>query len=140
MSGESTTPNLAELTREIVEAVNRRDLDAVMSVFAPNCVWDDSAIGLGTREGLTAIREHIEAWIGSYEEFDWVPEEQLDVGNGVRFGVSIQKGRPVGSTSHVHQRFATVAVWVEGLVERFTTYPDIDAARAAAERLAQDRG
>jgi ketosteroid isomerase-like protein len=129
----------AELLRRIVEAVNRGDLDAVMSFFAPNCVWDDSAIGLGTREGLTAIREHIEAWIGSYEEFDWVPEEQFDLGDGVRFGVSIQKGRPVGSTGHVHQRFATVSVWVEGLIERFTTYPDPGEARAAAVRLAESR-
>jgi ketosteroid isomerase-like protein len=137
---KSTMPDPAELLRRLVEAANRRDLDAVMTVFAPNCVWDDSAIGLGTREGLTAIRQHIEAWFGSYEEFDWVPEEHFDLGNGVRFAVSIQKGRPVGSTSYVHQRFATVTVWVEGLIERLTTYPDIDAARAAAERLAQERG
>jgi SnoaL-like protein len=110
-----------------------------VSFFAPDAVWDDSAIGLGTREGLAAIREHIEAWIGSYEEFEWVPEERLDLGNGVLFAVSIQKGRPVGSTGYVHQRFATVTVWVAGLIERFTTYPDIDEARAAAERFAEER-
>ena len=137
---ESTTPDPAEVFRRIVDAVDRGDLDEVMSLFAPNCVWDDSAIGLGTREGLTAIREHIEAWIGSYEEFEWVPVEQLDLGNGVRFGVSIQMGRPVGSSGHVHQHLATVTVWVDGQIERFTTYPDPDEARAAAERLAVERG
>jgi hypothetical protein len=31
-------------------------------------------------------------------------------------------------------------VWVEGKITRFTTYTDVDEARAAAERLAQDRG
>jgi len=31
-------------------------------------------------------------------------------------------------------------VWVEGMIERFTTYPDIDEARASAERLARERG
>jgi hypothetical protein len=30
--------------------------------------------------------------------------------------------------------------WAEGSIGRFTTYTDIDEARAAAERLAQERG
>jgi hypothetical protein len=29
--------------------------------------------------------------------------------------------------------------WRHGLIERLTTYADIDEARAAAERLAQER-
>jgi hypothetical protein len=140
MGEESTTPDLAELARRIAEAANRRDLKTVLSFFAPNCVWEDSAIGLGTHDGLTAIREHLETWIGSYEEFDVEQEEVLDLGNGVIFGVERQTARPVGSTGYVHLRYAAVALWVEGLIERFTTYPDIDEARAAAERLAQERG
>jgi ketosteroid isomerase-like protein len=141
MTDESAIPDPAELLRRTVEAVDRGDLDAVTTrFFAPNCVYDASAIGLGTYEGRTAIREHIEDWTGSYEEFEWVPEEHIDLGNGVRFAVSIQKGRPVGSTGHVHQRFAIVVVWVEGLIDRFTTYPDPDQARVAAERLAEERG
>jgi hypothetical protein len=35
---------------------------------------------------------------------------------------------------------ASVATWTNALIERTTTYPDIDEARAAAERLAQERG
>jgi hypothetical protein len=34
----------------------------------------------------------------------------------------------------------TVANWADGLVERLTSYTDIDQAGAAAERLAQQRG
>jgi hypothetical protein len=30
--------------------------------------------------------------------------------------------------------------WADGLIERVTTFLDIDEARAAAERLAQERG
>ena len=36
MSEESTTPDLVELTRLAFEAVNQRDIDAVMSFFAPD--------------------------------------------------------------------------------------------------------
>ena len=48
---ESTTPDLVELTRRTLEAINRGDLDTALSVFGPDSVWDDSAIGLGTHDG-----------------------------------------------------------------------------------------
>ena len=50
MSEESTTPDLAELTRLAFEAVNQRDIDAVMSFFAPDAVLDGRAAG-GLYEG-----------------------------------------------------------------------------------------
>ena len=39
-------------------------------------------------------------------------------------------------------RSASVGAWVDGLIVRVTIYPetDIDEARAAAERLAEERG
>jgi hypothetical protein len=37
-------------------------------------------------------------------------------------------------------RYAAVGSWREGLAERFTVYTEIDEARAAAERLAEERG
>ena len=42
MSQESTTPDLVELMRKAYEAVNRRDfdLDAMMSFYAPDALWE----------------------------------------------------------------------------------------------------
>jgi hypothetical protein len=40
----------------------------------------------------------------------------------------------------VRLRYAVVGVWVEGLVVRLTNYGNIDEGRAAAERLAEERG
>jgi hypothetical protein len=62
------------------------------------------------------------------------------VGNGVTLSVIVQEGRPVGSTAHVQMRFAGVTTWVDGLIERNTNYTDIDEGRAAAGRLAEERG
>jgi len=139
MSRESTTPDLVELVRRSFEAANRGDVNATLSDFGPDSVWDDSAIGLGTHEGLVAIRAHYREWIGAYEEFAVEAEEILDLGHGVVFVVALQKGRPVGSTGQVQLRYATVAVWAEGATKRFTTYTDIGEARAAAERLVHER-
>jgi hypothetical protein len=58
----------------------------------------------------------------------------------VTFTVARQGGRPGGSASEVFERLAYVTVFVDGLVESITTYSDINEARAAAERLAQERG
>ncbi len=139
MSEESTTPDLVEITR-FNDAASRGDIDLLMSFFAPDAVWVGSLSGIGSLQGAAAIRSFLDDWIGSYQEFEIETEEVLDVGNGVMLSVSLQKGRPVGSTGYVQLRYATVVVWVGGMIERFTTYKDIDQARAAAERLAQGRG
>jgi hypothetical protein len=52
---ESTTPDLIELTRQGIDATNRRDLDALMSLYAPDAAWE-SLDGLGVFEGATAVR------------------------------------------------------------------------------------
>ena len=41
----STTPDLVELVRGTVEALNRRDLDGVMSLFDPDAVWEVGGAG-----------------------------------------------------------------------------------------------
>jgi uncharacterized protein (TIGR02246 family) len=138
MSEESTTPDLVELVRRQFEAGNRRDLDAVTSSFAPDAVLDGRALG-DHFEGRAAIRSFIEEWFGTYEELEFGLEEVRDLGKGVVFAVVTQNGRPVASAGHVRQREGWVYLWVGGLIARLTT-SDIDEARAAAERLAEERG
>jgi ketosteroid isomerase-like protein len=136
---ESPTRDLTVLRRRVWEAANRGDHYAFLSVCAADAVYESE--NLGTRlEGVAAIRSFFEDWIGSYEEMETLNEEFLDLGNGVTFSVALSKGRPVGSTGYIPFRYAVVSVWVEAKIKRFTTYTDIDEARAAAERLAQERG
>jgi ketosteroid isomerase-like protein len=140
MSEESTTSDLVELARRSLESGNGRDFDAMINFYAPDPVWDMSPMGLGSYEGLVAIRGFLEDWLGAYEEFEIEPEEILDLGNGVTLAVIRQGGRPVGSSGRVQLRYASVAIWVEGVMVRVTNYTDINEARADAERLAEERG
>ena len=136
------TPNLVELARHAIDATDRGDLDAAMSYAAPDMVWDASRVTVGTFEGAATIRGFIEDWVGAYEELELVLEELVDVGNGVVFSAVSQKARPIGITGYVRQREGWVWRWVEGLIATLTVYPEaeIDEARAAAERLAQEPG
>jgi hypothetical protein len=63
----------------------------------------------------------------------------VDLGNGVTFGVIIVTGRPIGSTGEVRFRWASVAIWTNGVIEWEMRDVSIDEARAAAERLSAER-
>jgi ketosteroid isomerase-like protein len=137
MSEESTTPDLVALVRRYAEAVSRRDFDAVEAYYAPDVVLRGSQIG--TFEGRAAARGVLEEIAAPDEEFRAKAEEVLDLGFGVTFAVVIATGRLGASSADVQFRFASVAIWKEGLVERQTNYTDIDEARSTAERLAEER-
>ena len=136
---QPTPPDLVALVRTQLEALTRNDLDAALRFYAPDCVVEQE---MGTLDGVSALRAFLEEWLASYEEIEWELEEVLDLGNGVAFAVIRMHGRPVGSNGHVQMRFASVSARTEGLVvwERHYTETDIEKARAAAERLAQERG
>ena len=126
MTEQPTTPDPVEHRRGLLEAWNRRDFDAVQSFFAPDAVWE--TVGLGTTfEGVAAIRGFWQAWWARCDEL-WVEPEEV--------GVVQQNARPTGSAGYVRQRAGWVWVWVEGLI----VLAEIDQARAAAERIAEERG
>jgi uncharacterized protein (TIGR02246 family) len=138
MSDESTTPDLVERMGRAFEAANRRDLDAAASIFAEDAIFDGRALG-DHFEGRAAIRSFFDDWFGVYEDLEYGLEEVRDLGNGVVFAVVVQNGRPLGSAGHLRQREGWVFVWVRGLIARLTI-SEVDEARAAAERLAEERG
>jgi ketosteroid isomerase-like protein len=139
MPEESTTPDLLALNRQAIEAVARRDFDAAMTSYGPESVRDASALGLGTYRGVEMIRRSFEEWTAMYEDFEVEIEEHRDFGSGVILSVARQPGRVAGSSGYVEFRYAAVTLWTEGLIARVTPFTDIDAARAAAERLAEER-
>ena len=136
MSQESTTPDLVELVRKQLEALDRRDLDGVMNSVAEDTVLEGRVENV---EGRAAIRRFLDDWFRAWEELDFELEEVSDLGGGVVFAVVIQDGRPVGADGRVRQREGWVYLWVGGSIARLTT-SEVDQARAAAERLAEQRG
>jgi ketosteroid isomerase-like protein len=139
MSEESMTPDLVRLARQAYETISRGDFDALMSVFAAEAVYDLSEAGLGTYEGVQAIRRFLEDWDASWDERQFEEEELVDLGHGVLLHVYRESGRLVGGDRRVEQRLASVATWANGKIEWLKDYRDIGQARAAAERLAQER-
>jgi ketosteroid isomerase-like protein len=138
MSEKPTTSDLVERWRQAAEAADRRDFDATMGVFAPDAIWEVQPLGISER-GSPAIRSFLEDWFGSYEDYEYDQEQGLDLGNGVVFVVSRLDASPAGSPGRVQERGAFTVVWAAGMVVRVIARNDIDEARAAAERLAEER-
>jgi ketosteroid isomerase-like protein len=107
MTEESTTPDLVELGRRLLDAANAGDIDAGMSFYAPKPVLDLSET-FGVFEGRAAIRGFFEDWLGSYDEMKLEFEESCDLGAGVGFAAVVLRGRPRGSAGWVQARYASV--------------------------------
>ncbi len=137
MPEESTTADLVELAHRSIET---EDLEAALSFYAPDAVWDASPWGMGVFEGQAAVRGFFEDWRSSYSGIERTAEEVRDLGSEVTFAVILQTARFAGSSGSVQLRYGSVAQWTDGLMVRNTTYTDIEEARAAAERLAAGRG
>jgi ketosteroid isomerase-like protein len=142
MSEKPTALSPVELTRRAYETFSRRDrdLDVVMRDYDDDSVFDMSSAGLGSFQGVAAIRSFLEDWIGAYEEYEVEPEQVLDLGSGVVLAVARQKARLAHGTGSIQMHHGNVFVWEEGVIALLTHYNDPDQARAAAERLAEERG
>jgi ketosteroid isomerase-like protein len=101
---------------------------------------DTTPSGFGVYEGTAAIREFVEGYWEMFDELSFELEEFVDLGNGVTLAVNRQRAVPRGSSADVQAREAQVTEWQDGLALRITVYIDTDEARAAAERLAGERG
>ena len=136
MAEEPAGRDLVELARRSIEI---EDLDGAIGFYAPDAVWDASPWGMGTFSGRAQVRAFFEEWTRPYEELEWTAEEICDHGHGVTFAVILQKARLLDSSGSVQLRYAAVTQWRDGLIARHTTYTDIEEARAAARRVAQER-
>ena len=134
MAEETATRDPVELTRLAFEAVNRHDLDAVASFFAPDAVLDGRVEVVKGRE---AIRRFLVEWFGAFAELRMEAAEVAVVGHGVVLAVVSQEGRLAGVSEQVHQQEGWVICWSDdGLLAHLTTRTDIDEARAVAASAA----
>ena len=140
MVEESTTPGPVELTRTFYEMMDRDwDFDALAGFFAPDSTWDLSGSHLGIYDGVAAIGDFLVGYWATWDDHHHEIEEILDFGHGVLSVTIREDGCLRGSDARVQARHLQVFEWAQGKIVRITGYPDVDEARAAAKRLAQER-
>ncbi len=140
MSGGTTRPDLVELTRRMFLALNEGDIGAFIGSLGPDPVFDVSSWGFGVYEGNRAIRRFLEDWIGSFDAYERVPEEIVDLGYGVVFARAVTRGVPAGGRDQIRLPGSSVVIWSDEKIVRVINYRDRTHGRAAAERLAEEQG
>jgi ketosteroid isomerase-like protein len=139
MPGHSTNADVVALTRAFCGAGG--SVEAEMSFYGRDPVYDVSPMGIGVFHGRTAIRRFLADWMSSYDGYREDVEEIVDFGDGIVFAAVRESGRPTGGAidTRTHSTYGFVIVWIDGKIARITAYPDIDEARAVAEHLAKER-
>ena len=138
-SEESTTPDRVAVVTRLFEAADRGDWGAVVAPYAADVIWE-SEDGITSAKGAQAVRAFWEGWAGTFEDFGIEVESVVDLGGGVVYAVYRQKGRMAGSSALVTASGVLVYEWQDGTIVRVFACADGDEARAAAERLAEERG
>jgi ketosteroid isomerase-like protein len=130
-----------ELAREAYDAYNREGITGILGYLDPEVEWRNAAESPDA--GVFIGHKGVVEWQGmvdaSFKEMHFEPEriDQLPRGRvlaSVRF-----RFRAPTSGVQVEVPFAHLMTWRDGKVTEFSMHTDIDAARAAAERLAQER-
>ena len=140
VADEPAIRGLDERVRLLLDLGHRADWDAAMAFFAPDAVWTSVGFGFEDVHGAAAIRDFWIEWYAPYEDVRIETHDVIDLGGGVVVAVIRQSGRLGDAQSRVAEGVALVYDWSDGLIERVTVYLDIDEGRAAAERLAEERG
>ena|ERR1700682_5921240 len=132
-----------EVVRRGIEAFNLGDVNAILALADSEVEWRP-AFGAATG-GATAYHGHAgirEYWRGTQEIFDHF---HFDAEQFIDDGISILvigrgSGRAKGSGIQIDQPFAMLWKVRGGKAVFGQTFTDPDQARAAAERLAEERG
>src|SRR6476620_11774019 len=127
-----------DLVRHLIESVTSGDFEAVESCYEGDALLVGAEVG--RFQGAAAIRGMWEDFRRPFRDIGVEIEEIADFGNEVAYVVIIVRGHPHGSSAEARVRFAAVGVFARGVILRQTNFMDIDEARAAAERLAEERG
>jgi hypothetical protein len=133
--------DLSGLTRRFIEAGSRGDLDAVMTFFGRDPVWDD--VDLNTSYGgVSAVREFLAECLGRHRGHGIESEEISDLGRGVVFAIA-RRSAPDSDGRYaegLRGAWAYTIQVAEGVIVRVTAHSDTRAARAATERLIKGGG
>ena len=122
---------MIETTRELYDAFNRGDIEAILARLDPEVEIHDPDRTGTTHRGPEGYRAFIEEWLESWEWYSVEVREVIRNGDHVLVDL-VQAGVGKGSGIEVTQPFTQVLTFRDGKVARFMIF----AERADGERAA----
>jgi ketosteroid isomerase-like protein len=122
----------AQVVRDLVDAYNARDLDALVRLFADDVVWHTSPSFLwpGPYRGRDAVRSLFEHWWQGWSTGRVDIREEADAGDCAMLSADVH-GRSAGSGEDVHVLLNWVVELRDGRVALVRGFDAVEEARAA---------
>jgi len=130
------TRSNTEVVREVFEAHERRDWDAVYGYYSSEIEWDGGILwgdwgDRGVARGRDGLQEAWRRWIEAFEFARFEAHDYVEVGEDVLIQVRMHaRGR--GSGLETDQELALVWTVRDGLVVRVRAFTDLEEAREVA--------
>jgi ketosteroid isomerase-like protein len=124
-----------EVVRRIIDAINRRDVDAVVESATEDFVTDwSNSRGLlsGVHQGRDKAREAFETFLEPWDSLRWEPEELIELGDDRVLTVSRLQMRGRGSGVEVNASGASIWTIRAGKAAAITLYQSKAEALEAA--------
>jgi ketosteroid isomerase-like protein len=124
-----------EVVRRIIDAINRRDVDAVVESATDDFVTDwTNSRGLlsGVHRGRDQVRAAFETFLDPWDSLRWEPKEVIELGDDRVLTVSRLQMRGRGSGVEVNARGASIWTIRDGKAAAITLYQSKAEALEAA--------
>jgi ketosteroid isomerase-like protein len=124
-----------ELVREILDAINREDVGAVLTRVRPDFEWRtlESSPVAGTYRCHEEVQRYVEDWLATFEKVRIDVEEITEAGDEVLVVVR-GRGRGRGSGIEVNNRYCQVWTVRGGAAARMREYDTREQALRDLER------
>jgi ketosteroid isomerase-like protein len=122
----------AQAVRDLIDAYNARDIDALVSLFDDGVVWHTTPAFLwpGPYRGRDAVRELFEHWWQGWDTGHADIREESDSGDAAMVSADVH-GRSAGSGEDVHVLLNLVLRVRDGHVYQVSAHESAEEARAA---------
>jgi ketosteroid isomerase-like protein len=119
-----------QVVRRVIDAWNRRDLEAALELTHPKCETR-SVQATQTRYGREAVAAEFRDWFEAFEFFQIEPEDLIVSGGRILVPMR-QRARAERSGLQIDQRFYQLYTVRDGMIFSFHEYSDEQQAFQAA--------
>ena len=124
-----------EIARRVIDAFNRRDVDAIFECVNPDVEWLPAmpvTFGGGPLRGREGIESYIREVTDTWKEYRVVGQDFRDLGEEEVLVLSRIEGRGAGSGGLVDAAMGQIFDFRDGKIARVRTYLDHGEALKAA--------